>query len=100
MPLQRGGQEGLSEEAMYEQQPKEAEGGGHGESPNSHGYDGFGFERLSQGFKQECCDLTYVFKNLPTTLWRSYYKSENHEGKQGDSSEVIAGARLDRLGRR
>lgn len=47
----RGGQEGLSEEAMYEQEPKEAEGGSHQESPNSHGYDGLGFEKLSVSFK-------------------------------------------------
>lgn len=50
-PLQRGGQEGLSEEAMYEQEPKEAEGGSHQESPDSHGYDGLGFEKLSVSFK-------------------------------------------------
>lgn len=60
-PLQRGGQEGLSGDVMYEQQPKEAEGGSHRESPDSHGYDGFGFEKLSEGFKQERCDLIYVF---------------------------------------
>lgn len=46
---------------MHEQQPKEAEGGSHQESPDSHGYDGLGFEKLSEGFKQEHCDLIYVF---------------------------------------